>query len=772
MAVHRQDAMLPSDGHAERRHHTWWELADYVRGQYPRATGLALIRSAVDQGLVGSWRDVSRFAQEDRRTVEHVDPALIADFLLAFTEGMPPLRVLDPWAGLGISLAALEQAGRVSSGVAIEVNTEVDDVSRHLWLGSRIERRLGDAAMVLSDGLGTFDFVTGYPPIGMPQAILRTQRPPIDLRASKSYTMLVQAAMTVAPQGTLVAVLPESFFGPRAARVRDALAAVSMFPSASLALPLRSFAASIALSLVVFTHEVCDELFVAEIDPAGDLASVVHNYRARQAGRLPQLGMLVPLQSFASWRATLLAVDIDSFARRSGLRRVALKEICSVMRAPRREEPVFNASPNAVYLPTLGSSPAVTTLDALVIKPHNYLQLLVQPERADPEYLAAFFNSPLGRRVREHLATGTTIPKLSLQTLATADVYLPDSVQQQRAAVGVGRTLSGLRQSISSLERELWERPVRAAHVEHDLHALLEGDGLERWMESLPFPLASILWRSRAVQEPERRCRHLVHFFEAATVFLADLHLSALRRNPKTWAAIAGHPAIGSAMYTHGSIGIWAELLARLARQTRALLELDRPLALELFQATEPDRILAVSRTSVVAALKDEAAQFRRDWIAHSVEVSREDWDRRLEQAEATLGRVRAGISDAFADWQLVRAGAGRNHAGVIATNVKVLSGTRSDFREDVVELRELPEDGGLYMLESGASLLLRLGPLLRMGRSPNAVDDACYFYDRLQADAGPDGVRWVSYHYEPQPEVVLPDPATVELIGELNALG
>jgi hypothetical protein len=751
----------------------WWELADHVRRLYPGATDVALLRSAVDRGLVGSWRDVSRFAQENRRTVEYVDPALIADFLLAFTEGVPPLRVLDPWAGLGISLAALEQAGRVSSGVAIEINAEVDDVSRHLWPGSGIERRLGDAAMVLADGLGSFDLVAGYPPIGMPQAILRTQHPAIDLRASKTYTMLVQAAMTVAPQGTLIVVLPESFFGPRAARVRDALAAASMFPSASFALPLRSFATSIALSLVVFTHEVCDNLFVAELDPSGDLASVVHNYRARLAGRLPQLGMLVPPQSFVSWRATLLAVDIAALAQRSGLRRVALREICTAMRAAQREEPEFNVSPNAVYLPKLGISPAVTTLDAPAIKPHNYLQLLVQPERADPEYLAAFFNSPLGRRVREHLATGTTIPKLSLQTLGTADVYLPELIQQQRAAVGVGRTLSELRQSVTSLERELWERPLRAVHVEQELHALLEGDGLERWMESLPFPLASILWRSRAVQEPERRCRHLVHFFEAVTVFLADLHLSALRRDPKTWAAIGAHPSAGgSAIYTHGSIGIWGDLLARLARQTRGLLERERPLALELFQVTEPDRILAISRTSVVAALKEEAAQFRRDWIAHSVEVSREDWDRRLEQAEATLGRVREGIADAFADWQLVLAGAGRNHAGVIATSIKVPSGTRSDFREDVVELRELPEDGGLYLLESGASLMLRLGPLLRMGRSPNAVDDACYFYDRLQADAGPDGVRWVSYHYEPQPEVVLPDRAAVELIGELNALG
>jgi hypothetical protein len=71
-------------------------------------------------------------------------------------------------------------------------------------------------------------------------------------------------------------------------------------------------------------------------------------------------------------------------------------------------------------------------------------------------------------------------------------------------------------------------------------------------------------------------------------------------------------------------------------------------------------------------------------------------------------------------------------------------------------------------MREAGASLLLQLGPLFRMRRSPETAQDACYFYDRLQ----PEGVRWVSHHYEPQPEEVRPDSEVVQLIAELNAFG
>ena len=76
--------------------------------------------------------------------------------------------------------------------------------------------------------------------------------------------------------------------------------------------------------------------------------------------------------------------------------------------------------------------------------------------------------------------------------------------------------------------------------------------------------------------------------------------------------------------------------------------------------------------------------------------------------------------------------------------------------------------DGCLYMIEDDASLMLRLAPLIRLRRSPESVQDAVYFYDRIESR----GVRWVSYSHEEVPEVVEPDPETAALIRKLDALG
>jgi hypothetical protein len=42
---------------------------------------------------------------------------------------------------------------------------------------------------------------------------------------------------------------------------------------------------------------------------------------------------------------------------------------------------------------------------------------------------------------------------------------------------------------------------------------------------------------------------------------------------------------------------------------------------------------------------------------------------------------------------------------------------------------------------------------------------DACYFYNRLD---GPQ-VRWVSYHFHAEPELLLPDEDVVELLAILS---
>jgi hypothetical protein len=48
---------------------------------------------------------------------------------------------------------------------------------------------------------------------------------------------------------------------------------------------------------------------------------------------------------------------------------------------------------------------------------------------------------------------------------------------------------------------------------------------------------------------------------------------------------------------------------------------------------------------------------------------------------------------------------------------------------------------------------------------SPTTEQNACYFYNRVERD----GVRWISYHFENESEIVKPDDEVLQALSLLK---
>src|SRR5262249_59434202 len=118
----------------------------------------------------------------------------------------------------------------------------------------------------------------------------------------------------------------------------------------------------------------------------------------------------------------------------------------------------------------------------------------------------------LGRKTRDKLLSGKFIPKIHKENLLAATVYtLP--LDGQKMAVDVSYNIRQLRLALEQLETRLWRRPVDARDVQRELSKLNEKDSFEGWLETMPFPLASMLWRYRATADIRSKNEHLLHFF-------------------------------------------------------------------------------------------------------------------------------------------------------------------------------------------------------------------------------------------------------------------
>lgn len=330
------------------------------------------------------------------------------------------------------------------------------------------------------------------------------------------------------------------------------------------------------------------------------------------------------------------------------------------------------------------------------------------------------------------------------------------------------------------ISRLLSESPTaRPASAEEVVAALTpEGRGQEAdqgilvWAETLPFPLASILWHYEGETDPGAKFDHLIKFFEALAQFTATVQLSAwisdnalFRTNRATWFDDRGD-GYGPLSLHRATFGSWIELSDRLGQSARGLLEgqdEDRQRCRNLFTATDTPLIEALSSVELRRVLH-QALEFRNRWVGHGGVTGPAVHQERLRALEDLLARTRQQLAWCFEDWILLRPGAATYSRGWFDLTATILKGANPAFRKKQVPLSHPADVDRLYLLNSGNSEALELVPLVRL-ISTGGGQEACYFYSRMRGEQ----VQWISYHFHSEPELEHPDPHVAQLLATIH---
>jgi serine/threonine protein kinase len=335
----------------------------------------------------------------------------------------------------------------------------------------------------------------------------------------------------------------------------------------------------------------------------------------------------------------------------------------------------------------------------------------------------------------------------------------------------------GLSTSICGLLAESpCDRPVHAANLVQTPRLSPEShranEGVLPWAETLPFPLASILWRYDGEPDPGAKVHFLLKFFEALAQFAATVQLSAfmsdrafLDANRARWFGRVKNER-GDLGLRHSTFGTWVELTDRLAEAARGLLENqhgDAGRCYELFAASDTDLVEALTSRDLTKILL-HARDCRNSWSGHGGIADLTHHRERLRDLEDLLSRMQSLLAWSFETWTLLRPGPAIYSRGVYELTATILTGTNLAFRKKQIQVRQPLDATRLYLLNDGSSNALELVPLIRIIAGSKTGQDACYFFNRMQGSE----VRWVSYHFHAEPDIVLPDPDVAELLADI----
>jgi hypothetical protein len=741
-----------------------WRLVRKIRDGSPRATPGEVVGQLATRGVPVDWGLVTALAAKlDWR--EFVPEAELVDFIAEIASAGDCTSLLDPWAGAGVLLAGVQERAGAREAIGIERHDEYVEVAKQLDSGIEwiLEEPLAALDQMARAGRSVTTIVS-TPPWGLARGTAfghedrRISALPMDDQ------VVLLASRLLMPEGRAFVFRSDAFLtDTRSASLRRLLAEHDIHPWSVVSTPpeWKPLAAA-AGNVIELRRGAPESLFVAKAQ-ATDNAALNRNLQSRKPAKVPELGALVEPGEFHTWHRFEALNAFTRVSKGFGYPVVRLGDLAADTKAGSRDDDGgFDDLDNAIFLPAIGMSPALTSRSDLSLKAHNYFQVGIDPTMGRAEYLARFLNTPTGLLSRKSVETGAHIRKITLTSLVNAPVVLPP-LDVQALMVTAQRKIEEERATLSSLQHDLWRSRdgVQAAH--RSLRRYPEAEGLDSWLPRFPFPLASILWAYQATLDERRQVEVLLAFFEATAEFLVTILLSALRSSPEVFEDIQSRRMeVTEDRWTRASMGFWTNLGSDLAKDVRRMQAEGAPGPQALFKSSA-STVEAITNKELFKTL-DTVRELRNAWKGHGGLISDAENSEHLARLQAELVALTLPLSRAFEDVKLVRPLRLQFDGTGYEVALENLIGPSVPFREESRQTVQPLKTGALYLLHNDAVDALELLPLVRMKAGP-ASANACYFYSRLDGNEA----RFVSYHHTVASELTEADPPLVALIRELS---
>jgi len=753
-----------------------WELMDQSRGN----SSLSFLTAVHALRKAGEQLNVSELIFIQELVGDIGGPSALPNSVARFFSQLVGSRncksVLDPAGSNGLLGAWLSGHLPLQRIDVISRLSRCDEITQPLGLKSLIHHvgTINDKELQLAK---QYDAIVACGPVGLKRET-RTYGSGVDeieLCDDPACLLIADVADRLSLSGFIASVMAPRFAWEKGSRtVRKNLPYFGLHLSALLTFQPGIFAhTSISFILAIITKERHNKLFVAAIPEDSDgQNALVDRLWKRSPGTMVSQGRLVSEDQFNSFQQLESKERAANIASGKGFNPITFDRVVREIRVPKRTGTKFERCddhPDAVYLPEMAKTAATTRQENLPEKLKSYFQLLVNPEVVLPEYLAELLNTPLGHSLRQSVMTGTTIPRINKDLLKASTLYIvpiPDQEQALEAKSEIHR----LRNELSELETDIWEYPRKVARVTEALGRVNHEERFEEWIETLPFPLASILRSYHALdQKAKEKYERLLYFFEALTEFFAAIHLSAFQINTIRWQKelVLLRRVLNDQHLSleRATFGLWRVIFERLAGSLRSMLngaKEERAVAFSLYAVANSIPLEMLSSKSLVG-LVQRVNSFRNRWTGHGGAVTPAEAEERHNSLRKELEEVRTIIGQRFLQYQLLEPRKAEILEGpLFRCRVRRVMGSNPQLEHQTVTVTTPLKTGVLYLNNPGHDAALELIPIVQMSDTPQP---ASYFYNRCEDSQ----LHLVSYHFAEKSEITSPGSTLSNLFSDFE---
>ena len=300
-------------------------------------------------------------------------PEFVLNFIISYLKESIIEKILDPCVKIGSMIIPLTEKLKPKSSVGFISDKSKINVINLLQKDLDIQWELDNIKNIL-DGKSKFDVIFSFPMWNFRYKTLEFNLDyggQILISDHEEKLQMLKSLILLKEGGTGFFILNKGFLSIKSKKnnVFANLKKFGIFIDTVLEIPSGFFSSTnMSGYLIIFKKEEPKNLFVGELSfETSSNDSLLKNLKLRKNGKIPQLGSLPDLKYFKSLSYLINENEINKMAKMSGMNPIPLTEMLIDINMGRSDKD-FENIPNSVYLPKIGFSDAITSLDMLKIK--------------------------------------------------------------------------------------------------------------------------------------------------------------------------------------------------------------------------------------------------------------------------------------------------------------------------------------------------------------------------------------------------------------------
>ncbi|MEG3586096.1 MAG: hypothetical protein VX353_02240 [Actinomycetota bacterium] len=394
----------------------------------------------------------------------------------------------------------------------------------------------------------------------------------------------------------------------------------------------------------------------------------------------------------------------------------------------------------------------------------DWVRLEIDLSQIDKETLIRYLSGELGyealgskqdRTIRE-------VTPLSIEDLLGVEICIPKTLGEQVEYNSVVEEIKRFTDMFQNLGKDIENKPQTYPQIRKYLNEVDAKLGQDRWFETLPSPLSTVLWRYKTYGDKrvEDKVKALQHFFEVLLLFLTCVVMGGARQDPdfKELHEEMWKRRISELMKVtplqNMSLGQMKIILEVSSKKIRSDLNnknekkgLTRNFWQEKFACENLELLGEIVGKRILTVF--EKSVDLRNIAAHEAITNNETLTKRLEDYESLLEEVELIFQTHWESYPLIIPTASHKSQGRWTVEAKSLIGPHIPYKEVTYQLSDGLDEEYLHLVNPTFGYSCPLPLLIRLGDSPKTPESNFYFYNKKEGD---DEMKYVSYHSEDNP--------------------